>query len=342
MKNKLIILGFIRKRIFILYLILLVILYSSLLCLNVFLSNLQENKKDNYFNNSLATIHKSTDIYDSLIKNKMIGDVKRVIYLDNVSLHPEIYENLREVRVNDQIVVIEDDNLSDDKIDLYLNEYRYEELIAQISDNDSLVFTINDNTNNFFINKIYSSQNVNYVSVSSNIFIHLMNLSREYDYIFKLYTTDEEVKKELSDLIMLTGTTEDDILIANRLNQHIKVLIIFNFLIGIIFLIVLFVITNNIAHDLEKNIILENLLGFNINEIRKNVIIRLSILNIFSLVLAIFGSIIVLLLINLFYKINIFICNYFVVILLLMIVFISIYYVLMICRKKLNKQYNVF
>jgi len=85
LKNKLIILNFIRKKAFVLYLILLVILYSSLLTLNVLLSNLQENRRNNYFNNSLATTYHSIDIYDNLKKNKMLGDVKRVIYFDNIT-----------------------------------------------------------------------------------------------------------------------------------------------------------------------------------------------------------------------------------------------------------------
>jgi len=336
LKNKLIILNFIRKKAFVLYLILLVILYSSLLTLNVLLSNLQENRRNNYFNNSLATTYHSIDIYDNLKKNKMLGDVKRVIYFDNIVLFPEIYETLREVRVNNKIIVMEDSKLSDNQIDLYLNEYCYEELMNQIPHNDSLSFMTNGNTYTFVINKIYSSKHVNNISVSSNIFKHLMNLNEEYDYIFKLYNTEDEVRKELSNLKMLMGTTEDEVLIANRINKHIKILIIFNIIIGIVFIIVIFIIANNITHDLQRNVILENLLGFNIKEISKNVILRLSILNALSLILALLTSIIVLLFINLFYIINIFSFNYYIIMLILVIVVISIYYTTTMSTQKIR------
>lgn len=135
---------------------------------------------------------------------------------------------------------------------------------------------------------------------------------------------------------MLMGTTEDEVLIANRINKHIKILGIFNIIIGIVFIIVIFIIANNINHDLQKNVILENLLGFNIKEISKNIIIRLSILNVLSLILAILTSIIVLLFINLFYIINICAFNYYIIILILIIVVVSIYYTAKMSTKKIR------
>lgn len=336
MKNKLIILSFIRKKTFVLYLILLILLYSSLLTLNVLLSNLQENRRNNYFNNSLATIHQSIDIYENLKRNKKIGDVKRVIYFDNIELFPETYDILREVRVNNKIMVIEDSSLMDNQIDLYLNEYCYEGLINQVNFNNSLSLITNGNTYTFVINKIYSSKNVNNISVSSDIFNHLMNLNEEYDYIFKLYTTEDEARKDLSDFKMLVGTNEDEILITNRINQHIKILIIFNIIIGIVFIIVIFIIAKNITHDLQKSVLLETLLGFNNEEISKNIMVRLSILNILSFILAILASIIILLFINLFYKINICIFNYYIILLILIVAVISIYYVTKISTQKIR------
>lgn len=336
MKNKLIILNFIRKKSFVLYLILLVILYSSLLTLNVLLSNLQENKRNNYFNNSLATIHQSIDIYDNLRNNKMLGDVKRAIYFENVVLLPDIYECLREVRVDNNILFIEDSNLIDSQIELYLNEYNYEEIKKQLLYNDTLDFIVNGKSYKFIINEIHYSKYINHIAVSSNIFNELMYLNDGYDYIFKIYCSEEEVKREFSNLKMLMGTTEDEVLIANRINKHIKILGIFNIIIGIVFIIVIFIIANNINHDLQKNVILENLLGFNIKEISKNIIIRLSILNVLSLILAILTSIIVLLFINLFYIINICAFNYYIIILILIIVVVSIYYTAKMSTKKIR------
>ncbi len=192
--------------------------------------------------------------------------------------------------------------------------------------NDTLDFIVNGRSYKFIINEIHNSKYINHIAVSSNIFNELMYLNDGYDYIFKIYCSEEEVKRELSNLKMLMGTTEDEVLIANRINKHIKILGIFNIIIGIIFIIVIFIIANNINHDLQKNVILENLLGFNIKEISKNIIIRLSILNVLSIILAILTSIIVLLFINLFCIINICAFNYYIIILILIIVVVSIYY----------------
>lgn len=219
---------------------------------------------------------------------------------------------------------------------MYLNEYNYEEIKKQLLYNDTLDFIVNGKSYKFIINEIHYSKYINHISVSSNIFNELMYLNDGYDYIFKIYCSEEEVKREFSNLKMLMGTTEDEVLIANRINKHIKILGIFNIIIGIVFIIVIFIIANNINHDLQKNVILENLLGFNIKEISKNIIIRLSILNVLSLILAILTSIIVLLFINLFYIINICAFNYYIIILILIIVVVSIYYTAKMSTKKIR------
>ncbi len=333
MKNKLIISSFIRKKIFYIYTILLVVLYSSLLILNCLLSNLQENRRNNYYDKTLATIHQSKDIYDELNSNKMLGDVKRIVYIDEDNLLSDSYKFIKEARVNNKIVIMEDNSLNDNQMNLYIHDE-----ISNNPSHETLNFTINEKSYPFVINKIYSSKQINYVTVSSTIFDELRSLNNGHDYIFKLYNTEDIVKKELNDLQVLTGMTEDDRIITNRINQYIKLLIIFNIVSGIVFIIVIFIISNNISHDLQRNITLETLLGFNINETIKNIILRLSLLNILSLILSGVIAIVILLISNLFYKINIWLCNYYMLILILIIVIVNICYSTMKCIKEIKNS----
>lgn len=334
MKNKLVIRSFVRKKSFILYVVLLVSLYSGLLVLNVFLSNLQETKRLNYANNSLATIHQSQDIIDSLRNNKLLTDVKRIVFLDS---NEEPYDFIKEVRVDSKIVVIEDKKLNNDQVDLYLKDYILEEIEKSDYYNKDLKFNLKNNTYNFKVNRINKSAYINYISVSEEIFNNIMTKSNEYDYIFKLCDEEEKVKKDLNSIKMLTGVTDVKTAIANRISQQIKMLIIFNIIVFILFITVLFVVAKNIIYDLNKSITLETALGFNKNIITNNILVRLMVLNILALVISFLVAILLLFVINLFYKLNVFLYNYYLIVFLFGIVLFNIVYITFKCGSNFNK-----
>lgn len=331
MKNKLVIKSFVRKKSFLLYVILLVSLYAGLLVLNVLLSNLQETKRLNYANNSLATIHQNEDIIDSLKNNKLLTDVKRVVFFDSCD---DYYDLIREVRVESKIIVIEDNKLNNDQADLYLKDYVLEEFKALDYNNHDLILNLKDDTYIFKINRINESAHINYISVSSEIFNDIMKKSNEYDYIFKLRDEEEKVKKDLVNIKMLTGVTDVKVAIANRISQQIRILIIFNIIVFILFISVLFVIAKNIIYDLNKSIALEIALGFNKNIIINNILVRLSVLNVLALIISFLVAMILLFVINLFYKLNVFLYNYYLILLLLGVILFNTIYITFKCKKR--------
>lgn len=300
MKNKLIINSLIRKKESTIYFILLVLIFTVLIVLNILLSNLQESRKNNFYNNSLALIQETSDILGKLSNEKMIGEVKRIAFFDDTE-----DEIIKEPRVNNKVIVIEDSTLLDHQIDICLNDDIDVNYTSGLSQGQSLAFMFKDNEYTFKIRNIAKQKHINSIKVSTNTFNKILSLSDDYNYIFKLYVSEDEIRSEYSNVQMLTGSTEEEFIIINRINQYIKLLIIFNIIIIAIFSIMIFIISHNISNDLKRNIMLENILGFNQTQIVKNIIIRLLLLDLVSLVIAIILSIIISLLINIFYKLNI-------------------------------------
>lgn len=315
-----------------------IIIYSTLLVINVTLTNLQENRKKNIYHNSLASLHESNDYYDQLNSNKLIGDVKRVVYFDNLEDKTGRYYFLLDPKIDNRVLVYEDRSLKDDFIDIYLCKKDYSNIENTPYQEDTLSFSFNDTEEEFSfnINKLYKSKHVNSIAVSSKIFAKLLKLNDGYDYTFKLYESETNIKKNIKNVRILTSYTEDEMLISHRINQYITVLIIFDVMMFIIFIIIIFIISNNLINDLNKNINLEYLLGFNNLQISNNILVRLVLLNISSIIIAIIGSFIILSLFKIFIKIDYFLINYYLLGIMIIILIIENMYVVIKSFRRLR------
>lgn len=315
--------GFFRHKSTRIYLIVFTTLIVIITVLFNFISYYSNIVTKTYQENSYFLITSNKNNYDKISNKKYIINIQKVILFepsfssDFLKNQNVTWPNLLDLN-NDFIIAIpnEEDNivLADNQIAFGIPKNTLENF-DNIYDlkTRKVSFKIENNITEFVLKEIYESH-FSQTLISNNMFQKLLADGNLYSYIFSLddYSKVEHIKKSLSKIkdvqevkFIQTYQSEASFNAIKELKDVITILKYASWIFTIVFLILFLIITKNIVSDEIEKMSLERLLGYNKNQIKKFLAIKLTTLNIGIIFLSTISYIFINILIKDFLEISI-------------------------------------
>ncbi len=217
---------------------------------------------------------------------------------------------------NNNIVVLPSDKINDNKVIM-----GYQEMWKEWAENSKhlvgkqIGFYFNDQIIYFEVEK-FEPFRFSRVLVSTDMFEKLSDNSKLYAYLgtpkdyYQAHWVEQKLKS--SDRIEYARiNTMYDEKSNNNINSFysmVDYLTAASYLMIIIFIVMLITVTRNAITDENKNNHIERLLGYNLNQVRKYLFLKIFSLNVVAILISMIGSIIINILIN-YLKVNLIIVN---------------------------------
>ena len=315
--------GFFRHKSTRIYLIVFTTLIVIITVLFNFISYYSNIVTKTYQENSYFLITSNKNNYDKISNKEYIINIQKVILFepsfssDFLKNQNVTWPNLLDLN-NDFIIAIpnEEDNivLADNQIAFGIPKNTLENF-DNIYDlkTRKVSFKIENNITEFVLKEIYESH-FSQTLISNNMFQKLLADGNLYSYIFSLddYSKVEHIKKSLSKIedvqevkFIQTYQSEASFNAIKELKDVITILKYASWIFTIVFLILFLIITKNIVSDEIEKMSLERLLGYNKNQIKKFLAIKLTTLNIGIIFLSTISYIFINILIKDFLEISI-------------------------------------
>lgn len=346
MNNMILLKGFLRKKSTRIYLAMLITLLIVIITLLSFINYYHYKMNEIFEDSSEIFIVSKVDYYDNLVKSKDFTNIRKALVF-KVDYDSKLFgrqcEQITEAATghttdnfdecshemvlnwenfqfddwqNNNIVVLPSDKINDNKVVM-----GYQEMWKEWAENSKHLigkqvgFYFNDQIIDFEIEK-FEPFRFSRVLISTDMFDKLSNTSKLYAYLGtpKDYSQAHWVEQKLksSDNIeyarINTMYDEESNNTTNLFHSIIDYLTLASYLMIIIFIIMLFTVTRNAITDENKNNHIERLLGYNLNQVRKYLFLKILSLNIVAILISMIGSIIANILINCL-KINLIIVN---------------------------------
>lgn len=359
--------GFLRKKSTKIYLAILITLLIAIITLFSLINYYKHQMNEIFEDSSDIFIVSNTDYYNNLIKSKDFNNVRKTLaFKPNYSL--EIFgrqcmeehdvktgytiDNYDSCNQNStlnwehflfdewksDIVVLPDSKLADNQVIMgYQEAWNEWEKNSKHLIGKQVNFYLDEQLIEFTI-KRFDPFRFPRVFVSTDVFKKLSNDSKLYAYLgtpkdFFQASLVEQNLKTLNNIeyvrinTMYTEKANDNI---NFFFDLVDYLTLASYLMIIILIIILITVTRNIIADETKNIHIERLLGYNSNQVRKYLLLKILVLTIAVILIGTIGSMIINILIN-FSTINLNIFNHNLLLkiyggLLLIALFLSIFY----------------
>ncbi|MDD4831528.1 MAG: hypothetical protein PHR09_01535 [Bacilli bacterium] len=328
--------GFLRKKTTRIYLAMLITLLIVIITLFSFINYYHHKMNEIFEDSSEIFIVSKIDYYDNLIKSKDFTNIRKALVF-KVDYDSKLFgrqcqqiinsatghttDNFDECSnetvlnwehfqfndwKNDNIAVLPSDKINDNKVVM-----GYQEMWKEWAENSKhligkqVSFYFNNQIINFEIEK-FEPFRFSRVLVSTDMFEKLSDTSKLYAYLGtpKDYSQAHWVEQKLksSDNIeyvqINTMYDEESNNNTNLFHSIIDYLTLASYLMIIIFIIILFTVTRNAITDENKNNHIERLLGYNLNQVRKYLFLKVFALNIIAIIISMIGSVIVNILIN--------------------------------------------
>lgn len=290
--------GFFRHKSTKIYLIVFTTLIVTITVLFNFISYYSDIVTKTYQENSYFLITSDKDNYKEVSNQEYVINLKDVIlfepdfssdFLENQDV---TWSNLLDPN-NDFMIAIPSE---EDSIVLADNQIAFgipKDILENFDDIYDLktrkaAFKIENNITKFVIKEIYES-NFSRTLISYNMFQKLLANRNLYSYIFSIddYSKVDHIKKSLSKIkgvqevkFIQTYQSEASFNAIKELKDVISMLKYVSWIFTFAFLILFFIITKNIVSDEIERMILERLLGYNKNQIKKYLAIKLGTLNV--------------------------------------------------------------
>jgi len=285
--------GFFRNKNTIIYLVIYTLLFTIIISLNAATSYLDQINKEYFYKRTYICVESSKNIKTNLLKDKSLKNIYNILNLTFKSttvLHDYDQYNLVNYEINGLITYKASDKnqeLNNDEVIIYLDETNYLNYRNHKLNNDTLTIAYNNEEITLNIKKLLSdNKSINEIVISDELFNKISSNNKNYLYISNIINEDEIkniINKYSSSnkVILIENEDNNQDKIKNMLNQFTTIDKIFI----IIFMIIIIVININLLADLKKNVKLENILGFNKKQIILNLIKRIFILNILSIII---------------------------------------------------------
>ncbi len=290
--------GFFRHKSTKIYLIVFTTLIVTITVLFNFISYYSDIVTKTYQENSYFLITSDKDNYKEVSNQEYVINLKDVIlfepdfssdFLENQDV---TWSNLLDLN-NDFMIAISSEK---DSIVLADNQIAFgipKDILENFDDIYDLktrkaAFKIENNITKFVLKEIYES-NFSRTLISYNMFQKLLANRNLYSYIFSIddYSKVDHIKKSLSEIkgvqevkFIQTYQSEASFNAIKELKDVISMLKYVSWIFTFAFLILFFIITKNIVSDEIERMSLERLLGYNKNQIKKYLTIKLGTLNI--------------------------------------------------------------
>ncbi|MDD2409197.1 MAG: hypothetical protein PHD03_00530 [Bacilli bacterium] len=244
--------------------------------------------------NSYEGYDLSTNIY-GIIKNNFTWNDFKYINYDNIIIYPNSMRD--EVKLKDnQIAISIAPNLKND----YKNFM--DKLVGK-----KISFLDNDNKIEFIVSEFYYT-NFSEMTISDKMFNELKN-NDLYIYDVKIQDHNdiypiESKLRNINDVNTIFTTIGSDFDSINKYSNMVDTLNKFAYSILVVLFIILLIVIKNILYDEKKTIKISRLLGYNINQIKKNLLVNLIMLTLIVIIISTLFTIGLNILLNTIYNIN--------------------------------------
>lgn len=298
------------------------------------ISKLMKNKTISNINKAL--VFKVNFDYDTIVKNSYTTSDSHGNVID--SYENNVPDGLERISYNDLLrfdfgtnILVKCDNdnkLSIDDVSIGIDSDSYESKRKQeyVVDHP-LGFYFNNENIEFNVKDIYIAKRPE-ITISKQLYDELLEKQNIFVYTARINSYHKSSKVKLSlkkdDINVIYDTFyysgESNMVYLN--SNLVDILNLAIYITIILFLILTTIILKNIIHDLDRNIDLENKLGFNKKQIKFNIFKRLFSLNILSNILGVIISIVIMNLINIIFKLKLILPEFNILIVLFIIILV--------------------
>lgn len=290
--------SFYRKKTTKVYLFIFVIIMLSLLLIKGVINNLDNQSTNYYKNRGLIVVIGDSECISILQSQKELSSINQALLFSyNDDLIASNY--ILDYELQNNVLVYSAPNLSNNELIINLRESDYEQINNMKDDmlGKEIVFTMNDNITNYVLKDIKKSKFTTSITISSEYFGRLLNLSEKFVYTAYAKDSDssDKLSRELRQLIPgriinsydLTETKLGELQEQETILNYIKYLNVANYIVTVLFILIVIIINKNIVGDLKDDVSLEIKLGFTTYNIKKYIFARLCFLHLTSCILSI-------------------------------------------------------
>lgn len=299
------------------YIILFSLIFTFLFIISILYLNIKNKSTEYYIKASLAYCYENDYQLNKINKSKLITNIKKGKF-SNITFKEDLDNIFNGPFTSGKTLIVLNNKLKDNEtiIHYYKNYFKN-------NNNNYLkeLNNINFNEIKLKVKGVEEDKNIFYLEVSNYIFNKFDN--KNNIYLFNLKKDDEYVKKKHNLIHILTNQTSNDINIINKFNKYTTVLLISIYLIIFIGIIVYIININNLLYDLNHFIYLYRIIGYSKKNIKNIIYKNVTIINCFCILISLIVSLILLNIINIYYKIDLSLFNYPYIILLMIIIFIK-------------------
>ncbi len=302
--------SFFRNKVTKIYLTIITILLIAISFLFASVSYLNKLCDEEYQKGSIVYVESKEDIYDELMNNEDIVNPYEIIKFDYTDEEIINKYNIFEYEVDEKILVYADKdnryNLKDDEVVINYfdnNLSNQDKERYEYFKNQNINFIFNGNNITFKIKKI-EFKNHGSIVISNNLFNKLKKENMKYSYIVSFVS--ESVFKNHKDIGVkgIDLASVDDLAYSDKIKKNMNYIKYASYVCIGIFIIVIIVVNKNIISDLKNNMSVEVKLGYTNTQVRLNILKRLFLLHLLSLILAVLISAIVILIIKNIFTLN--------------------------------------
>ncbi|MDD2181604.1 MAG: hypothetical protein PHW32_04470 [Bacilli bacterium] len=278
--------------------------------------------------NSYEGYDPSTNMIGIIKNNLTWTDFKYVNY-DNIIIYPNSMR--KEVKLKDNQIAI--------SIPLNLKD-EYGKYMSQLTGKTISFWDKDENNIEFVVSGFYYN-NFSEMTISDEMFEELLDNST-YIYDIKIlnhndiFPVESELRnnKDINTIFTTIGSDFDSI---DKYSNMVDTLNKFAYSILVVLFIILLIIIKNILYDEKKVIKINRLLGYNINQIKKNLVINLTTLAFIVIILSTLSTISINILLNIIYNLDLIVIDYYLLFnlyfaIIIVMIFFSLFY-----QFKINK-----
>lgn len=359
-----IIASFYRRVSTIVYIMLLIVIITTISVLNSLNLFLCDESNKIYLNSTRLIVSTDNDLYDNLNNNQNIFNIRRGVLLENGDDNTEFinddpndnyqisWTSFSYLSMNNVTAYLGESDLNNNEVEVgfrTLDYYNSTTFLDQYIGKTITTYFQGEKIE-LLIKRVYDAGIFPELKLSNSLFERLVKEDTKYFYCsqIKKEKYEEEIRKSL---LEYKNKEEDKIVIPHifsqsnddtnydimeKINSRIKTLKIVTYILSGIFIIMFIIVSKNIVEDLDETINLEYVLGFNKKSIKMNLTKIMFSMYMITLLLANILHVLVVLLLNAKYGMKMLIINSGINVLILLVIIICNLLLIGTISNKLN------